>query len=141
MDVLYTFKTKIEGQNLGKILENKLSSSCADFTCQPQKIILHPFQINFRAFYIQNEVQTGEDFAIVGMKIVFLVCIYLNILRKLAHYRSYQREEHPLGPGQRASPEVHRREGGQDWARDRNNRLELVMVCYRLELVMVCYRL
>ena len=54
------------------------------------------------------------------MKIVFLVYIYLNILRKLAHYRSYQREEHPLGPGQRASPEVHRREGGQDWARDRN---------------------
>ena len=86
----------------------------------PKKIILHPFQINFRAFYIQNEVQTGEDFAIVGMKIVFLVCIYLNILRKLAYYRSYQREEHPLGPGQRASPEVHRREGGQDWARDRN---------------------
>ena len=54
------------------------------------------------------------------MKIVFLVYIYLNILRKLAHYRSYQREEHPLGPGQRAFPEVHRREGGQDWARDRN---------------------
>ena len=57
------------------------------------------------------------------MKIVFLVYIYLNILRKLAHYRSYQREEHPLGPGQRASPEVHRREGGQDWARDRNTDL------------------
>ena len=93
---------------------------CRFHLSAPKEKILHPFQINFRAFYIQNEVQTGEDFAIVGMKIVFLVYIYLNILRKLAHYRSYQREEHPLGPGQRASPEVHRREGGQDWARDRN---------------------
>ena len=44
----------------------------------------------------------------------------LNVLRKLDDYRGYQREEHPLGPGQRASPEVHHWEGGQDLARDRN---------------------
>ena len=54
----------------------------------PKKVILHPFQISFRAFYVQNEVQTGEDFAIVGMKIVVLVLYLLNILRKLANYRS-----------------------------------------------------
>ena len=52
-------------------------------------------------------------------KLLFLY-LFIKYFKETCYYRGYQREEHPLGPGQRASPEVHRREGGQDWARDRN---------------------
>ena len=53
-----------------------LQSCCAVFTCQPQRNNIASITDKILELFIQNEVQTGEDFAIVGMKIVFLV-IYL----------------------------------------------------------------
>ena len=41
---------------------------------------MHLFQTNFRDFILKNEVQTGEDFAIVGMKIVFTEVTNVEII-------------------------------------------------------------